>query len=91
MPQPAISSQPVCLQMRQPLPPQNTHDMSTSAEGSVKGKYEGRSRIARSRSKKACRKPCSTAFMLAKLMFSSTTRPSSWWNMGEWVMSESQR
>ena len=91
MPQPEISSQPVCLQVRQPLPSQNTHDMSTSAEGSVKGKYDGRRRIARSRSKNACRKPCSAAFMLAKLTFSPTTSPSSWWNIGECVMSESRR
>ena len=45
MPQPAISSQPVCLQTRQPAPPQNTQHMSTSADGSVNGKYDGRSRI----------------------------------------------
>ena len=53
MPQPEISSQPVCLQMRQPAPSQNTQLMSTSADGSVNGKYDGRSRILRSRSKKA--------------------------------------
>ncbi len=74
-----------------PCPSQNTQDMSTSADGSVKGKYEGRRRIARSCSKNACRKPCSTAFMLAKLTSSPTTSPSSWWNIGECVMSESLR
>ena len=45
MPQPMISSQPVPLQTLQPLPPQRLHDTSTSADGSVKGKYEGRMRI----------------------------------------------
>ncbi len=45
MPQPMISSQPVPLQTGQPLPPQRLHDTSTSAEGSVKGKYEGRMRM----------------------------------------------
>ena len=38
MPQPSTSSQPLWLQTRQPSPPQMTHSMSTSAEGSVKGK-----------------------------------------------------
>ena len=41
MPQPMISSQPVPLQTLQPLPPQRLHDTSTSADGSVKGKYGG--------------------------------------------------
>ena len=45
MPQPMISSQPVPLQTLQPFPPQRLHDTSISAEGSVKGKYEGRRRI----------------------------------------------
>ena len=75
MPQPEISSQPVCLQMRQPAPSQNTQDMSTSADGSVNGKYDGRSRIFRSRSKNACTKPCRMAFMFAKLMSSSDHEP----------------
>ena len=38
MPQPEISSHPVCLHTRQPAPAHNTQDMSTSAEGSVNGK-----------------------------------------------------
>ena len=40
-----ISSQPVCLHTRQPAPPHSTQLMSTSADGSVNGKYDGRSRI----------------------------------------------
>ena len=51
-PAPETSSQPVCLQTRQPAPLQNTHSMSTSADGSVNGKYDGRSRILSGRSKK---------------------------------------
>ena len=78
MPQPEISSQPVCLHTRQPAPPHSTQLMSTSADGSVNGKYDGRSRIFRSRSKNASRKPCSMAFMFAKVTPSSTTRPSTW-------------
>ena len=35
MPLPRISSQPVCLQMPQPVPPQRWQLMSTSALGSV--------------------------------------------------------
>ena len=42
MPQPRISSQPVFLQKRQPLPWQTPHDTSTSQEGSVNGKKCGR-------------------------------------------------
>ena len=38
MPLPRISIQPVNEQVLHPLPRQKTHDMSTSAEGSVKGK-----------------------------------------------------
>ena len=38
MPQPSTSSQPEWLQTRQPSPAHMTHCISTSAEGSVKGK-----------------------------------------------------
>jgi hypothetical protein len=41
IPQPIISTQPVYLQMLQPSPPQSEQEMSISAEGSVKGKYDG--------------------------------------------------
>ena len=36
MPQPRISTHPVCLQNEHPFPPQRLHEMSISAEGSVK-------------------------------------------------------
>ena len=44
MPEPMISSHPVCLQTRQPLPPHTTQPRSTSTDGSVYGKYDGRKR-----------------------------------------------
>ena len=44
MPEPRISSQPDCLQKRQPSPPHLKHSTSTSAEGSVNGKNDGRKR-----------------------------------------------
>jgi phenylalanyl-tRNA synthetase alpha chain len=44
------------VDIRQPSPPHMTHSISTSAEGSVKGKYEGRKRSSRSRSKKLRKK-----------------------------------
>ena len=45
MPQPSTSTQPVSLQMRQPLPWQAEQVRSTSALGSVKGKKLGRKRV----------------------------------------------
>ena len=45
IPQPKISTQPLYLQMLQPLPLQMLHEISTSALGSVNGKYEGLSLI----------------------------------------------
>ena len=45
MPHPRISTHPVCLQKPHPFPPHKWHEMSISAEGSVKGKYDGRNRM----------------------------------------------
>ena len=51
--------------------------MSISADGSVNGKNDGRNRTCRSsRSKKRCRKSCTTPLRLAKLACSSTHKPS---------------
>ena len=47
--------------------------------------------MARSRSKNASMNPCRMAFRLAKLTPSSTSRPSTWWNIGVCVASESMR
>ena len=44
MPQPPSSSQPDLEQVRQPEPSQIGQVMSNSADGSVNGKYDGRSR-----------------------------------------------
>ncbi len=60
MPQPRISIQPVWEQVPQPAPLQKTHDMSTSAEGSVKGKKLGRMRIFESAPKRRLMK-CSSS------------------------------
>ncbi len=50
MPQPSSSIQPWPWQVRQPVPrpPQTKQETSTSALGSVNGKYDGRRRISRS-------------------------------------------
>ena len=65
MPQPRISSQPVPLQTGQPLPPQRLHETSTSAEGSVKGKYDGRIRMAVCSPKSSLAKNSSDCFRSA--------------------------
>ena len=66
--------------------------MSISADGSVNGKNDGRNRTCRpSVSKKRRMKSAYTALRSAKLMSSSIHRPSTWWNIGEWVASESTR
>ena len=41
--------------------------------------------------KKAFTNASSEPFSSAKLTSLSTSRPSTWWNMGVWVMSESRR
>ena len=66
--------------------------MSTSAEGSVKGKKDGRKRMSNSSvSKKVLKKSPSMAFRSVKLTFSPIHRPSHWWNIGECVASLSTR
>ena len=45
IPEPMISIQPVRLQAEQPDPSQMKQLTSTSAEGSVNGKYDGRNRV----------------------------------------------
>ncbi len=66
--------------------------MSTSAEGSVKGKKEGRKRIfTLSTSKNALQNSSRTHFRWEMFACLSITRPSTWWNIGVWVWSESCR
>src|SRR3712207_9328440 len=82
MPLPSTSSQPVLLHTRHPLPPHEVHEMSTSADGSVNGKNEGRKRVRVSEPKKAFTNASSVPLSSAKLTSLSTSRPSTWWNMG---------
>jgi hypothetical protein len=70
IPQPRISTQPVCLQNGQPFPPQRLHEISISALGSVNGKYDGRRRIcvdspniSRAKYKSACFKSAKDTFL----------------------------
>ncbi len=91
MPEPRISSH----DSPSPIfscPPDQSQRMSTSAEGSVKGKCEARKRSStEGTSKKARQNSSSTHFRLAMLMSRSRARPSTWWNIGVWVWSMSMR
>jgi hypothetical protein len=76
MPQPRISSQSLPSPKRI-SPPCREHWMSTSADGSVNGKKDGRKRIFTwSTSKKALQNSSSTHFMCAMLDEVSITSPS---------------
>ena len=80
MPQPKISSHPEFLQTAQPLPPHTKHSTSISADGSVKGKYEARKRVRTFWPNILRAKSINVPFRSAKVMFSPTTRPSTWLN-----------
>ena len=71
MPQPSISTHPVFLQNEHPLPPQIWQDMSISAEGSVNGKYDGRSLICVSLPNISWANSSKTCFKSAKDTFLS--------------------
>jgi hypothetical protein len=91
MPQPRISSQSSPSPMRISLP-SRAQPTSTSIDGSVKGKWLGRKRIlTSSTSKNALQNSSRHHFRWPRWVCSSITRPSTWWNMGVWVWSESQR
>ena len=66
MPEPRISSQPLCPQTRQPRPPHMTQRISTSADGSVKGKKLGRNRNVVSVPENLFKKSCQNSFEVAK-------------------------
>src|SRR2546428_11227235 len=91
MPAPITSIHPVPLQTRQPDPSQKTHDTSTSAPGSTNGKKLGRSRVFVFSPKNLLWNRSSVPFRSANVMPSSTTRHSTWWNIGEWVGSNASR
>ena len=62
------------------------------ALGSVKGKKLGRARSSISSiSKNALQNSSTVHLRWPRWMPSSTTSASTWWNMGEWVASESTR
>ena len=61
--------------------------MSNSADGSVNGKYEGRSREVKSPPKNAFVNASIVPARSAKVMSRSMTSPSIWWNTGMWVAS----
>ena len=65
--------------------------MSISAEGSVKGKKLGRNLRLTSGENILWANVVRTPFRSAKVTFSSTRNPSTWWNMGEWETSASHR
>src|SRR5207245_9993279 len=91
MPEPRISIQPVCLHVGQPVPPQIWHCTSISAEGSVKGKNDGRKRTGVSAAKKRRAKVASVALKSTKLIPSSTASPSICSNTGECDASNGSR
>ena len=78
VPQPSISSH---------LP--SFEQISTSADGSVKGKYEGLKRIFNSLQRREIKILLIKSFKFANVMFSSTRIPSIWWNIGRCVASSS--
>ena len=90
MPEPRISSQP-SLHTRQPTPPHRKQTTSASAEGSVNGKNEGRNRSRERGPNICCANSSSVALRSAMVTCRSTASPSTWWNMGECVMSASRR
>ena len=62
---------------------------STSADGSVNGKYDGRSRVTTSAPNISAAKWSSVPFRCAIVMPRSTTSPSTWLNTGLCVASSS--
>ena len=81
IPQPIISNHPVPLHTPQPLPPHIEHETSTSADGSVNGKYDGRIRICACSPKSSLANYSSDCFMSANDTLRSIYKPSIWWKM----------
>src|ERR1700724_2942480 len=84
IPHPPSSIQPVREQTLQPAPSQKVHVTSNSADGSVNGKNEGRSRDVLSGPKYARVNASIVPAMSPNVMSLSTTSPSIWWKTGEW-------
>ena len=91
IPAPRISIQPVPLQSLHPLPPHSKQLQSTSTDGSVNGKYEGRSLVVVPSPYTFLTKTSSMPFKSQSVIFSSTTSPSICENIGECVASSSER
>ena len=60
-----------------------------AADGSVKGKNEGRKRVVTPSPNRRAAKASSVPLRSPMVTPSSMTRPSIWWNTGEWVASAS--
>ncbi len=74
-------------QVRHPDPSQVKHEKCISAEGSVNGKKCGWKRTWRPDPKNSLAKYARVPLRSAKVMSSSTARPSIWWKTGVWVAS----
>jgi len=72
--------------------PERSQRTSSSALGSVKGKWCGRNRVSTEGvSKNRWMKVSTVHFRWPMWMALSITRPSIWWNIGLWVASLSER
>ena len=68
---------------------QTKQTRSTSALGSVNGKYDGRNRVTMPSPNIADAKWSRVPLRWAIVMPSSIASPSTWWKTGEWVASNS--
>src|SRR2546422_2295706 len=91
MPEPRISSQPVCLQVGQPPPPHTAQLTCMSADGSVNGKYDGANRVRVAGPKNLRANADSVALRSTNVTPSSTTSPSICSKTGEWEGSNGSR
>ena len=80
-----------CVHARHPPPPHRKQSTSTSAEGSVNGKNDGRNRILERGPNISCAKRLSVPLRSAIVTSRSTARPSTCWNIGECVRSATSR
>ena len=94
-PQPPHSIQPSPRQVRQcstvvdRAAAHEAAQVDLGADGSVNGKYDGRNRVVIPSPNSAAAKWSSVPLRCAMVMPSSTTRPSTWWNIGLCVASYS--
>src|ERR1043166_5563660 len=92
MPEPPSSSQSLPVPNLIWFGTERSQRKSHSTLGSVKGKKDGRARNStRSTSKNALQNSSMVHLRCPKWVSSSITSSSNWWNIGEWVASESTR